>query len=195
MSAPLRKPWRARSVVLALLLASLMAHADCPQATSQLEALQSLVQMRHAAQDSLVFVRRSAQDFKNILLRGSDPVLSPMLRQRFERNAQSYAQQLGSLHAQLQALPSEHEGAELLLREREALFTGYRLALQAHDVRHIEQALAADKAVQGADVKTFRALETTIENLNAQTDAAFQDLRTSLETCARIGRDILGVMS
>ena len=185
MSAPLRKPWRARSMVLALLLAPLMAQADCLQANSQLEALQSLVQTRHAAQDALVLVRRSAQDFKNVVLRGSDPVLSPMLRQRFERNAQSYAQQLGRLHSQLLAMPSERERAELLLREREALFEGYRQALRAHDVRHIEQALAADKAVQGADVKTFRALETTIENLNAQTDAAFQALRASLQTCAR----------
>ena len=79
MSAPLRKPWRARSAVLALLLTPLMAQADCLEARGRLAELQSLVQTRHAAQDALVLVRRSAQDFKNVLLRGSDPVLSPKI--------------------------------------------------------------------------------------------------------------------
>lgn len=171
--------------LLACLVWPGLSWAGCTDALNRLEALQSVVVARHAAQDALVGARRSAQDFKNLLLRGSDPVKVQVLSQRFEDNAHSYKKHLATLYRQLLAIPSEEERAKLLEQERELLFGGYRKALQTHDVRQIEEALAADKAVLGSDVKTFRALEQTIESLNAQTDEAFQKLHFTLSSCVR----------
>lgn len=172
-----------RGSVLALFTWPLNSLADCADASDRLRALHTVVQTRHATQDALVLVRRSAQDFKNVLLRAGDPAWFQMLRQRFDRNAQSYEQRLALLDPMLAAVPGERERADLLKRERSTLIEGYRQALQTHDVRRMDEALAADKAVQGLDVKTLRALEASIDNLNAHSDAAFEALHQALQSC------------
>lgn len=167
-----------------LLAWPLVGSANCLDAKLSLEKLQSLVETRNTAQEALVMVRRSAQDFKNLLLRGSDPLQAKTLRERFESNAKRYEILLAFLHKQLSDDPAELVSAEGLLLERTVLFNSYRNALNAHDIQQSDGAREADKSVQGADVKTLRMLERIIEKLNVKSADAFQSLRAIIHRCS-----------
>jgi hypothetical protein len=59
----------------------------------------------------------------------------------------------------------------------------YRQALATHGVNTLEASFQADRAVQGADVKTLRTLEETIEVLASTHRGQFQTVRQLLKTC------------
>jgi len=177
---------RAKHFLLVLLLAMTpcMSHAECATMLPSLDRLEAIVQAEMTAREALVTLRRNAQDWKNLLLRGSDAPLRQTMQARFDSQAANYAKQLGSLRKQLQALGESPRQLDILDQEQIQLFGKYRQALATHGVNTLEAAFQADREVQGADVKTLRTLEDTIEALATNNRGQFQTVRQLLKTCS-----------
>ena len=176
---------RAKHFLLVLLLAMtpLVSHAECAAMLPALDRLEAMVQAEMTAREALVTMRRNAQDWKNLLLRGSDAQMRQTMQARFDSQAASYAMQLGRLRKQLQALGESPRRLDILDQEQIQLFGKYRQALATHGVNTLEAAFQADREAQGADVKTLRTLEETIEALATNNRGQFQTVRLLLKTC------------
>lgn len=174
---------RALGLALALALASASSQADCTPAAAALEKLQTMVGAESTARDALATIRRNAQDWKNLLLRGRDEKERQTMQTRFDTQASAYAARLAELRVQLSPLGLGLDRIDVLEREQVQLLAKYRAALAHHGVATLEAAVAADREVQGADVLTFRTLEQTIELLAAGNRAQFQQVRQGLSTC------------
>jgi methyl-accepting chemotaxis protein len=145
--------------------------------------VEALAGAESTSRDALIAIRRNAQDWKNLLLRGQDVAERQAMQARFDAQARAYEARLAQLRAQLTPLQLELGRMEALDQERARLFERYRAALARHGVASLEAAAAADREVQGADVATFRTLEQLIEALAARTRAQFQDMRAAIARC------------
>ena len=174
----------ARSLLAAgLVLGCAPAPAQCIEALTAVDRLQVAVAADAAARDALVTVRRLAQDWKNLLLRGRDAGERRAMQQRFDAQSASYRQRLADLRGQLAALPFGLDAQAVLETEQRALDERYRAALDRRGVATLEAAADADRDAQGADVLTFRTLEQLIDALATPTRTRFQDLRDAIERC------------
>ena len=174
----------ARLLALLLVLgASAAAGADCHEALSAADRLQAMSNNGRLARDALITLRRQAQDWKNLLLRGSDSGERQTMLIRFDNQARNYQDQLEQMRRQLGAMKFEPERMAKLDEEQLKLDQRYRAALAKHGVADLQAAAAADREVQGADVASFRALEQLITNITAKDDALFQELRTAIGSC------------
>lgn len=178
-------PHRAKQFWLVLLLAMtpFVSQAECAVVAPALDRLEAMVQAEMTAREALVTIRRNAQDWKNLLLRGSDAQTKQTMQARFDSQAASYAMQLGNLRKQLHALGESPSRLDVLDHERIQLFSKYRQALATHGVNSLEAAFQADREVQGADVKTLRTLGDAIEALATNNRGQFQTMRQLLKTC------------
>ncbi len=157
--------------------------AACAEAPAGLARVQDLFDAQANARDALITIRRNAQDWKNLLLRGSNAADRQTMQQRFETQASLYEAQLLQLRGQLAPWAAELERMDLLERERVNLFERYRSALATYGVQTLEAAALADRAVQGADVATFRTLEQTVDALTTMTRTQLQTLKQSVARC------------
>ena len=176
---------RAKRFLLVLLLsmAPLVTKAECSAMAPALDRLEAMVQAEMTAREALVTIRRHAQDWKNLLLRGSDAQVRQTMLARFESQAASYEVYLGKLRNQLHALGESPRRLDILDQEQIQLFGKYRQALATHGVNTLEASFQVDRAVQGSDIKTLRTLEETIEVLVTNNREQFQTVRQLLKTC------------
>ena len=171
-------------LVLLLAMTPIVSHAECAAMLPALDRLEAMVQAEMTAREALVTMRGNAQDWQNRLLRASDAPMGQTMQSRFDSQAASYALQLGNLRKQLQALGESLRRPDILDQEQIQLFGKYRQALATHGVKTLEAAFQADREVQGADVKTLRTLEDTIEALATNNRGQFQTVRQLLKTCS-----------
>lgn len=157
--------------------------AACAGAPASIARVEDLFDAQANARDALVTIRRNAQDWKNLLLRGSNAADRQTMQQRFETQASLYEAQLLQLRGQLAPWATELERMELLERERVKLFERYRSALATYGVQTLEAAALADRAVQGADITTFRTLEQTVDALTTMTRMQIQTLKQTVARC------------
>lgn len=171
--------------VLAAVLAAvpLVVFAACPEAQSTADRVQSIATAESTARDALATIRRGAQDWKNLLLRGRDAAERKTMQDRFDAQARSYEERLATLRQQLMTLGLELDRIQKLEDERVKMFGRYRDALTRHGVESLDAAAAADRDAQGVDVTTFRTLEQLIQVVAAQTGAGFKDLRAAIDQC------------
>ena len=172
--------------LLALLLilgASAAAGAKCPEALSAADRLQAMSNTGKLARDALITIRRQAQDWKNLLLRGSDAGERQTMQIRFDNQSRNYQDQLEQLRRQLSAMKFEPELMAKLDQEQLKLDQRYRAALAKHGVADLQAAAAADREVQGSDVASFRALEQLITAITVKDEALFQELRLAIGQC------------
>ena len=171
-------------LVLLLAMTPLASQAECAAMAPALDRLEAMVQAEMTAREALVTMRRHAQDWKNLLLRGSDAQMRQTMQSRFDSQAASYAMQLGNLRKQLHALGESPRRIDILDQEQIQLFEKYRQALATHGVNTLEASFQADREVQGADVKTLRTLEETIEALTTKNRGQFQTVRQLQKICS-----------
>ncbi len=159
------------------------ALAECIGALTAVSQLQETVAAENTARDALITLRRNAQDWKNVLLRGRDEVESQKLLLRFNQQAKNYAELLVLLRQQLTKSNLYLTQVDILEKEQSILFAGYRSALARYGVLSLEAAATADRAVQGADVLSFRTLESIISSLAVNNKDHFQKLRQAIMEC------------
>lgn len=182
-SGPITHQAKHLLLVLVLAITPLVSEAECVVIVPALDRLEAIVQAEMTARQALVTIRRNAQDWKNLLLRGSDAQVKQTMQARFDSQAASYAMQLRNLRKQLHALGESTSRMDILDHEQIQLFSKYRQALAIHGVNSLEAAFQADREVQGADVKTLRTLEEAIEALTTKNREQFQTVRQLLKTC------------
>lgn len=170
-------------LILLMAMLPLWSRSECLATLPALDKLETIVQAEMTARDALVTIRRNAQDWKNLLLRGSDAQLRQLMQNRFDTQAATYEVRLGELRKQMQALGENSQRLDILDSERAQLFGKYRGALSTHGVNTLEAAFRADKEAQGADIKTLRTLEETIEFLAVKNREQFQIVRQLMQTC------------
>ncbi len=170
-------------LAIALALGPLSSHAECTQVLESIDRLQSMVVAENTARDALATIRRNAQDWKNLLLRGRDANERKTMQNRFDTQANTYVNRLSNLRTEMSQLSLALDHIDTLEREQLRLFEKYRAALVHHGLDSLEAAAAADREVQGADVMTFRTLEKTIEVLSAENTEQFKKVRQSVSNC------------
>ena len=170
-------------LILLLAMLPLWSRSECLATLPALDKLEAIVHAEMTARDALVTIRRNAQDWKNLLLRGSDAQMRQMMQSRFDTQAATYEVRLGELRKQMQALGENSQRLDILDAERVQLFGKYRVALSTHGVSTLEAAFRADKEAQGADIKTLRTLEETIEFLAIKSREQFQTVRKLMQSC------------
>ena len=170
-------------LILLMAMLPLCSRSECLATLPALNKLEAIVHAEMTARDALVTIRRNAQDWKNLLLRGSDAQMRQMMQSRFDTQAATYEVRLGELRKQMQALGENSQRLDILDSERAQLFGKYRGALSTHGVSTLESAFRADKEAQGADIKTLRMLEETIEFLAIKSREQFQSVRKFMQTC------------
>jgi len=170
-------------LAIVLALGPLSAHAQCTGLLESLDRLESTVGAENTARDALATIRRNAQDWKNLLLRGRDANERQTMQARFDTQTKTYLARLSQLREQMSPLSLALDRLDLLDREQLKLFDKYRAALARHGVDSLEAAAVADREVQGADVVTFRTLEQTIEALSTSNRAEFQKVRQGIRNC------------
>lgn len=170
-------------LILLMAMLPLWSRSECLATLPALDKLEAIVHTEMTASDALVTIRRNAQDWKNLLLRGSDAQMRQMMQSRFDTQAATYEVRLGELRKQMQALGENSQRLDILDAERAQLFGKYRGALSTHGVSTLEAAFRADKEAQGADIKTLRTLEETIEFLAIKSREQFQTVRQLMQTC------------
>ncbi len=183
---------RTCSFWLAIVLAfgPLSSHAQCTGLLESLDRLESMVGAENTARDALTTIRRNAQDWKNLLLRGRDNNERQTMQTRFDTQGKTYVALLLHLRGQMSQLSLALDRLDVLDQEQLKLFDKYRAALARHGVDSLESAAAADREVQGADVVTFRTLEQTIEVLSTSNLAQFQTVRQSMRNCQALNTSI-----
>lgn len=91
-------------LILLLAMLLLWSRSECLATLPALDKLEAIVHAEMTARDALVTIRRNAQDWKNLLLRGSDAQMRQMMQSRFDTQAATYELRLGELRKQMQAL-------------------------------------------------------------------------------------------
>ena len=170
-------------IIVLMAMLPLWSRSECLATLPALDKLEAIVHTEMTARDALVTIRRNAQDWKNLLLRGSDAQMRQMMQSRFDTQAATYEVRLGELRKQMQALGENSQRLDILDAERVQLFGKYRVALSTHGVSTLEAAFRADKEAQGADIKTLRTLEETIEFLAIKSREQFQTVRKLMQSC------------
>ena len=163
-----------------------LAHANCWEkiavTTSQ---LQELVQTQDTTKQALITIRRSAQDWKNLLLRGSNEKDREILTKRFDDQKSAYEMDLKRLKIQLSALNIQTDTIKILETQKNELFKNYDSALKRHGIDSLEAASKVDRQVQGEDVQTFRTLENLDQDLSTRVKKSFDLLRLEIDKCSK----------
>lgn len=176
--------WQA--MVLQVLCVPVLVGAHCATAVTDTDRLQLLTTAQAAASDALITARRTTQDWKNLLLRGHESIERQALEKRFDTHELAYASSLNQLRVRLENVGMSQATMSEIEAELQKLSQRYRDALKHHGVNTLEAAAAADREAKGADVKTFRTLESLILELSDAVHAQFTQLKSSLSVCTTV---------
>jgi hypothetical protein len=175
-----------RYIIIALLLFPQIAQANCWErakvASSQLE---EAVRAHETTKQALITIRRNAQDWKNLLLRGNVEKDKEIFLKRFEEQKTAYQKELAKLKSQLIAMNTGMSSINLLEEENKKLFSQYQDAYLKYGVDTLSAGAAADRQAQGGDVRTFRTLEELDAQLAILVKQHFAELKEALNDCLK----------
>lgn len=173
-----------RLLFLFSLLNPCLGHANCFDQLKVIAlSLEETVQAHNTAQQALITIRRNAQDWKNLLLRGNVDKDRQTLTKRFDEQVANYELQLKKLDTDLSVIGFPKDSLNILNIENKKLNSIYQDALSKYGVDSLDAASKADRYAQGADIKTFRTLEKLDSELLALTKEKFKELNASLNSC------------
>ena len=175
-----------RYYLFVLLLLPQIANADCWDKTQVIATqLEEIVRAHETAKQALVTIRRNAQDWKNLLLRGNIEKDKEVLLKRFEEQKTAYQKELIKLKSELLVINKGADMLDILEAENKKLFTQYKEAYQKYGVETLNAAALADRQVQGGDVLTFRTLEKLDNQLSDLIKEKFRELKVSINACIK----------
>jgi len=175
-----------RYFIIALLLFPQIAQANCWErakvASSQLE---EAVRAHETTKQALITIRRNAQDWKNLLLRGNVEKDKEIFLKRFEEQKTAYQKELVKLKSELIAMNTGISSINILEEENKKLFSQYQDAYSKNGVDTLSAGAAADRQAQGGDVRTFRTLEELDAQLATLVKLHFSELKEALNDCRK----------
>jgi hypothetical protein len=175
-----------RFFLIALILLPQIALADCwDKAKLMTSQLEETVRAHETTKQALITIRRNAQDWKNLLLRGNVEKDKEVLLKRFEDQKAAYQKELANLKLELIAINEGLDSLNTLEEENRKLFAQYKEAYIKYGVDTVSAASTVDRQVQGGDVRTFRTLEELDKQLSLQVKKRFKELIDILDVCAR----------
>jgi len=175
-----------RYLLIALILLPQVALADCwDKAKAMTSQLEETVRAHETTKQALITIRRNAQDWKNLLLRGNVEKDKEVLLKRFEDQKVAYQKELAKLKIELKVINEGLDAINILEEENRQLFSQYKEAYLKYGVDTINSASIVDRQVQGGDVRTFRTLEELDTQLSLQVKKRFKELAGALNECAK----------
>lgn len=142
---------------------------------SDLQAVGQFSQAIELARTAEVHLKKQVQEWKNILLRGSNPQDLASHREAFEREEKQTSEALVSLSQLEQKLKIPK--TEQLRQTHKALSDRYRTALQQYRPNDPASALIIDQAVRGID----RAPTDQVEEIVRRIESAASELLRDVE--------------
>lgn len=151
-----------------------------------LEQSRVLVDAVDRARGAQVHFKKQVQEWKDVLLRGSEPAL-------FEKHYGAFLSEESSVRAdmaELRELLAQIEIAtELLddfLAKHEELGKRYREALGAYDRERPESAFDVDRSIRGVDREATDRMDELVKDIEARWDARVQEAQR--ESATEIGK-------
>jgi methyl-accepting chemotaxis protein len=148
---------------------------------NQKEIITSASQTRQAedlARKAALDIKIQVQDWKDILLRGHDPVAFEKYMAAFNTSETQTREDLDSLKALMPNMGLPTTGVDAVLEAHAGLGGKYREALKSFDANKESSAFVVDKLVKGMDRPVSEALEgvvATIDKFAQESSAAIQN--------------------
>ncbi|WP_143268382.1 hypothetical protein [Azospirillum agricola] len=137
----------------------------------------SLIEALDTAREAQIAFKIQVQEWKNLLLRGSDPEESRRYLDRFAEQERRVGEALTRLRATAPALGLDHGAVEAAIRDHATLGERYRQALTRFDPTSPGgDAAAVDRAVRGIDRPLDSAIDAIAESTRAHAKARQGDL-------------------
>ncbi|WP_156926989.1 hypothetical protein [Azospirillum halopraeferens] len=169
------------------------------------EVLARLAHAADTAREAQVAFKIQVQEWKNMLLRGSDPGDAAHHLAGFEAQERRVAEQLGQLAAVAADLGLDAAEVRAAAAEHEALGRRYRAALEGSDRSDPAAVAAVDRAVRGIDRPFDRTIDALAEAARARADAVrattesarmerYDTLRTVAVASMLVGVALVGII-
>lgn len=140
----------------------------------------TLIEALDATREAQVAFKIQVQEWKNLLLRGSDPDDRRRFSERFAEQERRVAAALAILRAAAPALGLDGDSVDGIARDHAALGDRYRQALALLDPAVPTSAMTVDRAVRGID----RPLDTAIDAVADAARARARTVQTDLAAAA-----------
>lgn len=172
--------FRRAGIVLAFALAAFSGSADASDLQAHMRVVSQRAEMAELVRDASMTIRRQAQDYKNLLLRGSDPADYRVMMGRFETQKKGYRNQLERLRTMMKDGGLPLDRIDGLLAEQARLVQAYGAAFEQFDPSDKMSTFRADAASRGKDVRSFVELEALLAEIDHSKAQAWAQLRDSI---------------
>lgn len=157
-------------VVVVTGAASLYAlHVTARSAEADLRRMGAVIAALDEARLAQVHFKKQVQEWKNLLLRGDDPVDRDRYLAAFEREADTVAAMLERIGGRIAATDVPPGRIAPLLREHAALRERYRTALAAASLEEPGGGRRTDAAVRGIDRDLTDAIDRLADDILSET--------------------------
>ncbi len=141
----------------------------------------ALIEALDTARGAQVAFKIQVQEWKNLLLRGSDPEDRRRFFDRFTEQEGRVAATLAALRSAAPALGLDPASVEAVARDHAALGARYRQALALFDPAVPASATGVDRAVRGIDRPLDSAIDAIAEAASARSKTVQSDLAAAAE--------------
>lgn len=135
-----------------------------------------LLALENSVSDVMAELADQTQEWKDILLRGYDPVLRAKHQNAFEAHASSLQNKLLNVQAAARKLAIDVGEMENFVRQHQELMANYHEALALFDPKDVYSARLVDGRVQGRDRLLRNALHREVKKLEGQIVAREQGM-------------------
>lgn len=186
-----------RRVMILVGLLSLMALTVALHSTYRLRELttwlsRTLAQSRilvdavDRARSAQVHFKKQVQEWKDVLLRGSEPELFEKHYNAFLSEESQVRQELAKLKELLAAIEISYELVDEFLARHEELGKKYREALSRYDRERPTSAFDVDRSIRGIDREATDRMDALVKDIESRWDARVQE--TQKESLAELDK-------
>ncbi len=135
----------------------------------------NLVQAVDLARTAQVHFKKQVQEWKDVLLRGSNPDLYKKHYQAFENEEKAARELMEKLKLLLDEMQLPKDAVEEFLRSHKVLGEKYREAIQAYDQSSPESGFRVDDMVKGIDRQATDLVDDIVELMQVQSETCLED--------------------
>lgn len=150
---------------------------------ADLQTVGELAKAIESARSAQVHFKKQVQEWKNILLRGSNPADLAKHRAAFELEEHQMDEEIAALAIRLQKLNISSPEIGQLPKTHAALGSQYRNALETFHPEQLSSAAAVDQQVRGIDRAPTDQIDAIVKQIESHSEITFQKI--SQETAER----------